>query len=688
MNTSFDSDSGCSSLSDDDSISEYSNEWEPEVIDQLYDSFSTADCKSTNNLIHSFASLTTDESPVHNTSQNESSGKSSLSVNLENDDSPCFCHSGFSVDSFTCHKTRDVWDACVSNGMFSNITIKDERNLYMIQAHGLVSKSGLHNFEGVRIPVNSKMVIPLWRSLLANYTDKIIVDFLQFGFPVGYSSESSPVASSKNHSKAYGFPKFVDEFIETEMKHHAIIGPFDENPLDIGLITSPINTTEKKGSPGKRRIIMDLSFPHGKSVNAGIDKDVYLNEPIELHFPSVDNLIEQIHCVGPGALMFKRDLQRAYRQLPIDPGDIHLLGFCWKDNYYIDTAAPFGLRSSAMMCQRVTDAIRYIMSCAGHKIINYLDDLAGAGDLSECSASFNLLGTLLKNLGLDESVEKAVAPTTCMTFLGCEIDSVSYTISVPPDKLVDIKCVLRSWLTREKASLRQVQSLIGKLQSITRCVRVSRVFLSRLLRFLRSITHAKPHQMHSLTTSFHKDILWWHQFVDQFNGMSLLPSLKWSQPDSVITSDACLSGCGALIWTDQGCEYFHTEFPSFIMGLELCVNALELLSVIVAVKLWCNKVCHSCLVLNCDNQVSVQVINSGRTRIPFLESCLRELSFFCARSDIDIRGHHVAGVENRLADHLSRWHLSDFHRSEFQRACPSAVEIHVSQDLFRFYCDW
>ena len=88
---------------------------------------------------------------------------------------------------------------------------------------------------------------------------------------------------------------------------YSIIRPFQQNPLTVDLITSPINTTEKKGSPVKRRIIMDLSFPHGKSINAGIDKDVYLNEHIELQFPSVDNIIEQIHRVGPGVLMFKSE---------------------------------------------------------------------------------------------------------------------------------------------------------------------------------------------------------------------------------------------------------------------------------------------------------------------------------------------------------------------------------------------
>ena len=74
---------------------------------------------------------------------------------------------------------------------------------------------------------------------------------------------------------------------------------------------------------------MDLSWPIGHSVNDGIDKDVYLGEVSVVTYPSLDNLLDIVIDLGPGCYLFKCDLSRAYRQIPICPADIGLLGFSW-----------------------------------------------------------------------------------------------------------------------------------------------------------------------------------------------------------------------------------------------------------------------------------------------------------------------------------------------------------------------
>ena len=125
------------------------------------------------------------------------------------------------------------------------------------------------------------------------------------------------------------------------------------------LIASPLNTVPKKNLED-RRVILDLSFPHGKSVNNGIQKSVYLGTEYTLSNPAIDDFIDIIINKGEGCLMYKKDLRRAYRQIPVDPGDINMLGFYWKDNFFIDVFLPFGLRSAAMACRRVTNSVSYI----------------------------------------------------------------------------------------------------------------------------------------------------------------------------------------------------------------------------------------------------------------------------------------------------------------------------------------
>ena len=67
-----------------------------------------------------------------------------------------------------------------------------------------------------------------------------------------------------------------------------------------------------------------------------------------------------------------------------------------------------------------------------------------------------------------------------------------------------------------------------------------------------------------------------------YNGVSLIPWEEWSVPDSVMSSDACLVVCGA--WVEG--QYFHAQFPDFILAHCPSINSLELLAIVVAIKLW------------------------------------------------------------------------------------------------------
>ena len=137
-----------------------------------------------------------------------------------------------------------------------------------------------------------------------------------------------------------------------------------------------------------------------------------MGEFYKLSFPSIDSLIEIIWKKGPSAYLFKRDLSRAYRQLPVDPADYPFLGYSWRNDFYFDIVLPFGLRSAAMMCQRTTNAINFIFHNMGFDTVNYLDDFGGCDTIyiAQADLAFHKLGSLLKQLGIAESEDKAVAP--------------------------------------------------------------------------------------------------------------------------------------------------------------------------------------------------------------------------------------------------------------------------------------
>ncbi len=113
---------------------------------------------------------------------------------------------------------------------------------------------------------------------------------------------------------------------------------------------------------------------------------------------------------------------------------------------------------------------------------------------------------------------------------------------------------------------------------------------------------------------------------------------------------ACLVGGGA--WS--GLEFISFPFPEVVLQEATHINALELLVVMVAVKIWHRNMSNSRVQIFCDNLASVQCLNSGRTKDPYMLSLLREICYTCARVNCQLKAIHLPGVSNRLADQLSR----------------------------------
>ena len=87
---------------------------------------------------------------------------------------------------------------------------------------------------------------------------------------------------------------------------------------------------------------MDLSFLKGNSVNDCIDKNEYLGNKVDLHYPNVDKLVEIIKKKGLQCHIFKRDMRRAYRQFPLDPKDYNLVGFFLAQSYFCGQSIAHG----------------------------------------------------------------------------------------------------------------------------------------------------------------------------------------------------------------------------------------------------------------------------------------------------------------------------------------------------------
>ena len=368
----------------------------------------------------------------------------------------------------------------------------------------------------------------------------------------------------------------------------------------------------------------------------------------------------------------------------MDPGLIHWLGFTFKGKFYFDLVLTMGLRIACYICQRITNALIFVYRRLGYEGINYLDDLGVAEVARLACKAFDALGELLHNLGIWESETKASPPSTCMTFLGVDCDSEKFLLRVTNDRLEELRTLLDKWWTVKSVSLCETQSLVGKLNFVCYTVRSGRIFLARILNFLREFRGQSGRK--TITKEICKDIFWWRTFLREFNGTTMFPETRWLLPDVVMSTDSSLIGCGG--WSDG--DYFHTQFPpAFKNNKDIAINKLECFAILLAVRLWSQRLCNKNILMYCDNMTTVEVVNKGKAHNHFTQSILRELIWWCIKCNCWIKLCHLTNQDNRLSDHLSRWH-DDKHRKEFLQTTAGVhkQEYHVHDELFKFTHPW
>ncbi len=127
-----------------------------------------------------------------------------------------------------------------------------------------------------------------------------------------------------------------------------------------------------------------------------------------------------------------------------------------------------------------------------------------------------------------------------------------------------------------------------------------------------------------------------------------------------------------------------------ILQKGLHINTFKLLTIIVACKIWGHPWAGKRFLVKCDNEASVTVMNSGKSKDYFMQACLRELAFICATHKVKIKRVHIPEVSNRVPDILSRWDLDPRYQNEFSQLVWSEPTFYtfVFEGLFKSTDDW
>jgi hypothetical protein len=173
-----------------------------------------------------------------------------------------------------------------------------------------------------------------------------------------------------------------------------------------------------------------------------------------------------------------------------------------------------------------------------------------------------------------------------------------------------------------------------------------------------------------------KDIAWWKKFIPTWPGHSVLYDIEWSEAPLIqFFTDACDEyGYGAYFqgqWFNAPWTAAETEYSLIRKGEKgsRSMPFLELLGLVYAVATFGHLWAGRKITFRSDCLPVVQTIERGSTPKRKLMQLLRHLHALAARYAFDFRCVHIAGLNNVVADALSR---NDLQR--FRDLCPEANE--------------
>ena len=367
------------------------------------------------------------------------------------------------------------------------------------------------------------MNINAFKQELRNHPDKERVDRLieglKNGFDIGVKDPPHEQYECKNLRSALKEKDFVAAALKTELNQGYIMGPFFDPPFDYYRV-SPLGVAIGKYS-GKKRLILDLSSPHGEdlvcSVNSGIDKAEF-----SLQYVTIDHAMDIIMKLGRGALLTKVDVKDAFRILPVKPEQWPHLCVKWEDKYYCYVRLPFGSRSSPKIFTYLSEAIHWIVT-QNYGIKNLLflldDFLAIDHKEGDGAKTRQILLSVFDKLGVTLNDKKTEGPSTELEYLGIILDSEKMQARLPQAKLDRIREFLRTFTSSVRCTKRDLLRLLGHLNFASRVVYHGRTFMARLIE--ASTTASELFHWIYLSDECKEDIYMWTKLLTEWNGVSM-----------------------------------------------------------------------------------------------------------------------------------------------------------------------
>ena len=519
------------------------------------------------------------------------------------------------------------------------------------------------------------------------YHDPEVVDYIKFGIKSPRCKDSrGKMFRDSVMTYTHCNKTSVLEYFKQDVK-----GPFSRKQI-----------CEQFKYPVVVSAVMTLTKPN-KKIRCVIDKKNYsltyekLSDNVtKMRLPSIREIMTFIDIDRVTAISII-DFSNYFRQLKTNRYD---QGCCVlkrdTEEYFVDQKAQMGARDIPMACQRISSALSFIYNVENPNAASfvYQDDtiiFSYAGCNSDAIRDANIFLNLAQEAGLNVKHDKSVIASQVAVWLGITLNLTTKTIYPSQRRLDSIVKLIKLFLNNEKCSLEQLQSLLGKMSSLSfagyhnlKSMMYNVRELDREKYALNGVKFKQEHKLELNIALKSISYLSSHSHIS-FNAIKFLVSKKYidhklcnnnipintlsklikisrelipSENYIVSITDASLEYSGGVIIYNEVVHKFKYKNDIFA---EFTIDKLECIVLVIGALLTTTLCLHSelnCpsegLILLTDNEITRYVINNANARCNVLKKLNGLLTFSLNKARLWYKVVRISSSENYVTDALSR----------------------------------
>lgn len=303
----------------------------------------------------------------------------------------------------------------------------------------------------------------------------------------------------------------------------------------------------------------------------------------------------------------------------------------------------------------------------------YLDDYFFVHLLrTNCDWQVTVFLGICEEINFPVSLDKTVWSSQEIVFLGLLLNTLLQVVSIPEDKRRKALDALDRVLRAKKVKVIELQKLTGQLNFLAQAIVPGRTFTRRMYAKYRSL---KQFHHVRVDNELRADCQLWMKFLHDPINVSR-PFLDFIPGKGaevlVLASDASLNsklGMGGhftRMKMENGrpklvTSWFCQKWPAKFVAQSNCsIEVAELLGACMAVTIWIPELKGRRVVIWCDNQAVVHMINNASSSCKKCMFLLRHWTLMCMTFSCRVFCRFVSTRQNWRADALSRMKIHTF----------------------------